>query len=239
MLSQKPWRAEAVIQLIAALFVSLFFGVAAAGLLRQLGVPAFKSPDSFANLLLGTLSFQGAAWVFLLFFLKLHDVGWRDALGLREPALGRKLWLAFGLLLAVLPVVLGLEKISVAGLEKIGWPAEDQRAVEVFANAKSIWLRGYLALFAVVIAPVAEEFIFRGILYPFIKQLGWPKLAWFGVSLLFALIHVNAPTFVPLLVLALALTWLYEKTDCLLAPMATHGLFNLANLVLLHFQKHP
>jgi len=236
MLSQKPWRAEAVIQLIAALFVSLFFGVATAELLRQFGVPAFKSPDSFANLLLGTLSFQGVAWIFLLIFLKLHDVNWRDALGLRGPNFLKTLLFAAGLLLLVLPVVLGLEKISTVVLEKIGWPVEDQRAVEVFAHAKSFWLRGYLALFAVVIAPVAEEFIFRGILYPFIKQLGWPRLAWLGVSFLFTLIHVNAPTFLPLFVLALALTWLYERTDRLIAPIVAHGLFNGANLILLFAQ---
>jgi membrane protease YdiL (CAAX protease family) len=71
-------------------------------------------------------------------------------------------------------------------------------------------------------------------LYPFIKQLGWPKLAWIGVSLLFALIHVNAPTFLPLFVFALAQTWLYERTDNLLAPVAAHSLFNGANLVVLY-----
>ena len=37
----------------------------------------------------------------------------------------------------------------------------------------------------------------------------------------------------PLFVLALVLTWLYEKTDSLLAPIAAHALFNAANLVLL------
>jgi membrane protease YdiL (CAAX protease family) len=236
MLSQKPWRAEAVIQLIAALFVSLLFGVTVAGLLRQMGVPAFQSPDSLANLLVGTLSFQGMAWLLIFIFLKLHAVDWRDALGLRAPNLLKKLFLAVCVLLVILPVVLSLQKISTFALEKIGWPAEDQHAVEIFANAKSFWLRGYLALFAVVIAPVAEEFIFRGILFPFIKQLGWPKLAWLGVSFLFALIHLNAPTFVPLFVFALALTWLYERTDTLLAPMLAHSLFNSANLVILFTQ---
>jgi hypothetical protein len=80
---------------------------------------------------------------------------------------------------------------------------------------------------------VAEEFIFRGMLYPFVKQLGWPRLAWVGVSFAFALIHDDAATFVPLFVLALALTWLYEKTDNLLAPITAHALFNAANLIVL------
>jgi hypothetical protein len=77
-------------------------------------------------------------------------------------------------------------------------------------------------------------------LFPFIKQLGWPKLAWFGTSFLFALIHLNVPTFVPLFVFALALTWLYERTDNLLAPITAHALFNATNLVMLLYQlQHP
>ena len=222
-----------MIQLIAALFVALFFAVIMAAVLGQLGVAAFKSPDSFANVLAGTLGFQGVAWIFIFIFLKLHDVDWRDVLGLRGPDLSKTLLLAGGLLLVMLPVVLGLQKVSVLALDKLGWPTDDQRAVEIFAHAKSFWMRGYLALFAVVIAPVAEEFIFRGILYPFLKRLGWPKLAWFGVSFLFALIHLNAPIFLPLFVFALALTWLYERTDKLIAPIVVHAMFNGVNLIIL------
>jgi membrane protease YdiL (CAAX protease family) len=40
---------------------------------------------------------------------------------------------------------------------------------------------------------------------------------------------------VPLFALALALTWLYEKTDCLLVPITAHSLFNVTNLVALYF----
>ena len=237
MLSPKPWLAEAVIQLVAGVFVCLCLVVLMAGGLRQSGVAAFKSPDSFANILLATLSFQGAAWILISIFLKQHEVNWRDGFGFRNANLKTALLLAVGVLVLVLPVVLGLEQFSALTLQKLGWPPEDQRAVALIAGAKSWWLRGYLAFFAMVLAPVAEEFIFRGVLFPFVKQLGWPKLAWFGVSFLFALIHVNAPTFVPLFVLALAFTWLYQKTDCLLAPIAAHSLFNTANLVILFTQN--
>jgi membrane protease YdiL (CAAX protease family) len=54
---------------------------------------------------------------------------------------------------------------------------------------------------------------------------------------LFALIHHNPPIFLSLFVLALVLTWLYEKTDNLLAPITAHALFNAANLILLHFNQ--
>jgi hypothetical protein len=236
MLSLKPWRAEAVIQLIAGVFVCLCLGVATIVGLRQAGVAAFQSPDSFACVLVATLSFQGATWFLIFIFLKLHGVDWRDAFGLRNANLLRSLALAVGVLAVALPIVLGLQQVSVLVLGKLGWQPEDQRAVDLLVNADSGWMRVYLAFFAVVLAPVAEEFIFRGMLFPFVKQLGWPKLAWIGVSLLFAFIHLNAPTFLPLFVLALALTWLYEKTDCLLASMTVHSLFNATNLIILFLQ---
>lgn len=238
MLSSKPWRAEAVIQLVAGVFACLFFGVIAAGLLQKAGVAGFQTADSFGGVLLATLSFQGAIWILLFVFLKAHDVDWRDAFGFRHANLKKSLLLAAGVLALALPVVLGLQHLSALALEKAGWPPEDQRAIELFTNTKSWWLRGYLVVFALVIAPVAEEFIFRGVLFPFVRQLGRPMLAWLGVSLLFALIHVNAPTLLPLVVLALVFTWLYEKTGCLLAPIAAHSLFNAANLVILFVQHH-
>jgi len=94
---------------------------------------------------------------------------------------------------------------------------------------KSLRDKIYIGAFTVVIAPVAEEFIFRGLLFPFVKQLGFPRTAWFGVSALFGLIHWDAAIFVPLFVLALVLTWLYNKTGNLLVPITVHILFNGIN----------
>ena len=237
MLSHKPWQIESVIQLVAGVFVCLCTGVVMAGLLRQAGVAGFKTADSFGGVLLGTLSFQGAAWVLILFFLRQHEVRWRDAFGFSNANLKKSLLFAGLLLIPALLVVLGLQHLSALALQKHGWPVEDQRAIELIVRSKSLWQRGYFVLFAVVLVPVAEEFIFRGVLYPMVKQWGRPRLALVGVSLLFALIHFDLPTFLPLFALALALTWLYEQTDCLLAPITTHSLFNAANLVIL-FTQH-
>jgi len=240
MLSEKPWRAEAVLQLCAAQIGYLCLGIGTIGVLHKLGVHGFIRDESFGNILLGTLSFQGASWLLILFFLRQHQVGWREAFGFRGPKLKSALLTAFGFIVVVLPIVLLLQAASIHTLEKFGWSPEDEAAVKLLTDAKSWWTTVYLGVFAVVIAPVAEEFVFRGMLFPFVKQLGFPKLAWFGVSFLFALIHLNAPTFVPLFVFALALTWLYKKTDNLLAPIAAHALFNATNLAMLLWQnQHP
>jgi membrane protease YdiL (CAAX protease family) len=133
----------------------------------------------------------------------------------------------------VVPAAGELENGSVWLMEKLHRKVETEEAVSLFTSATSRPEQIYLAFFAVVLAPVAEEFIFRGVLFTFLKQHGFPKTAWLGVNLLFAFIHADAAVFIPLFLLSLVLTWLYEATDSLLAPMFTHALFNAANLVIL------
>ena len=235
MLSRKPWQPEYVLTFCASLLAGFCFTSIVAWLLHGGRVVGFKNEDDFGFLLLGTLGVQGVAWILMLIFLRLHETGWREAFGFGAANLKKSLLLAVGVLVLALPLVWLLQSFSVAALARLGVPPENQRAVELLLAMKSVWARGYFFLFAVVIAPVAEEFIFRGVLYPFIKQLGSPRAAWFGVSAIFAGIHFDAGTFASLFALALVLTWLYEKTDCLLAPVAAHSLFNTANLVALHF----
>jgi len=227
---------EAVLQFCGAQLFCFCLSLMLAGLLQKAGLAAFRSPDGFGMVLLGTLGFQG--W---------PGCSWCSFFGNIKSA-GARPWVFVGRncrarcsdntgLLILLPVALGLQQVSAVVLTKLGWQPEEQLAVTLLAGTKSWWMRVYLGAFAVVLAPVAEEFIFRGMLYPFVKQLGWPRLAWFGVSFAFALVHDDAATFVPLFVLALALTWLYEKTDNLLAPITAHSLFNAVNLVLLHLKS--
>jgi membrane protease YdiL (CAAX protease family) len=235
MLSKKPWQPEFVLLFGAAMFACYGFVSVAVLLLHNSGLAGFKNLDDFGFTLLGTLGIEGPAWIFIFIFLRLHQVNWRDAFGLRNPDLKKSLLLAVGVLALALPLVWLLQNFSAAALEKLGWPVENQRAVELMLLAKSFWFHAYLGFFAVVIAPVAEEFVFRGMLYPFVKQRGSPRAAWFGVSAIFAGIHFDAGTFLPLFALALVLTWLYEKTNCLAASVAAHSLFNATNLVALHF----
>ena len=52
-------------------------------------------------------------------------------------------------------------------------------------------------------------------------------------ALAFASLHADLGTFVPLLLLSVALSLAYARTQSLWAPMAIHALFNAANLALL------
>jgi membrane protease YdiL (CAAX protease family) len=84
---------------------------------------------------------------------------------------------------------------------------------------------------AIVIAPLAEEFFFRGFLYGVLKRYagGLPALVFTAVA--FALIHLHVPSLLPLFLLACVLTLAYELSGSLLVPMAMHSLFNAITLV--------
>lgn len=103
-------------------------------------------------------------------------------------------------------------------------------------------LRGYIVGFVLVgiIAPFAEEILFRGFIYRvFIKT--WP--IWLGSILsaaLFALIHIQFQTFIPLFVLGLLLNYSYRKTGSIWTPIALHSLNNiLAFSVEVYLSLHP
>jgi hypothetical protein len=83
----------------------------------------------------------------------------------------------------------------------------------------------------VVVAPISEECIFRGALFRFLVSrlpLSWATTI---SSILFALLHQNLYSFVPLAVLGAALSLIYAKTGRLIAPIILHMVFNLISVV--------
>src|SRR5208282_5279020 len=112
MLSAKPWQGDAVIQFCGVQLLCFVLGLTLAGLLQKAGVAAFQPPDGFGAVLLGTFGFQGATWMLIPFFLRHHQVGWREAFGFRALQLPRTLLLAGFVTVAILPVAWGLQLIS-------------------------------------------------------------------------------------------------------------------------------
>lgn len=182
--------------------------------------------------LVGALSFQGATLPLIWLFVRQHGLTLRDAFGL-QLNLRHALLLGATAALAFMPVALGLQFGIGMIAEALHFPLPTQEAVRVLRLADSWTDKLALAFMVAVLAPLAEEGLFRGILYPLIKNLGFPQLALWGSSLLFATIHMNALSFVPLLVLAVVLVKLYEKTGNLLSCIACHATFNLFNFVML------
>jgi membrane protease YdiL (CAAX protease family) len=84
---------------------------------------------------------------------------------------------------------------------------------------------------AVIVAPVAEEVIFRGYFYGVIRRYGGRIPALLTSSLLFAAIHVHLPSMLGLGILAVILCLLYERSGSLWAPITLHAAFNASTIV--------
>lgn len=112
--------------------------------------------------------------------------------------------------------------------------------------ASSYTARVLTALMAALTAPLVEETVYRGVLYPAFERKFTPELAVALVTLAFALVHVpqyvdfnkmqeasNYSTISVILLLSLVLTLIRAKTKSLLPCFVIHTLFNGIQAVIL------
>ncbi|HUD84398.1 MAG TPA: type II CAAX endopeptidase family protein, partial [Candidatus Saccharimonadales bacterium] len=237
MISRKPWGIEAVARLCLAIIATFCFGMLLAGLLGKLHLPLPQAQIEFLQMMISLAFFQLSALVWITVFLRRYGIGWKEAfgLGLSEPMTAA----AFGILAGALflPAAWVLQYLSELLMELAHLTPEPQAVVQALQDPSlSLGSKLLFGAAAIVLAPLAEEAVFRGILYPAIKQQGYPRLALWGTSGVFAAMHANEATLLPLLIFALVLVYLYETFGNLLAPIVAHSLFNTANFLILIFQ---
>jgi membrane protease YdiL (CAAX protease family) len=116
-----------------------------------------------------------------------------------------------------------------------GGNLQPQEVVEFLRNADTPRDRVAVMVMAIVVAPVAEEMIFRGYLYPVAKRTVGPLLSLGATSLLFAALHGHAASVPALFTLAVCLGLAYEKTGSLLVPMVMHAVFNAVSVAAILF----
>ncbi|MDE2679969.1 MAG: type II CAAX endopeptidase family protein [Verrucomicrobiota bacterium] len=171
------------------------------------------------------------ALVFLL--LRKTKSHWRAAFGpIGRPAF--QLWLGpalFGMGF-VLPAF-GLHYISQTVLAQLGHEPVVQEAVQMVMATEHPVEVGLQVVSVVIMAPIAEELLFRGILYNTIKHTGYPIAGMIISAALFALVHGSLALMLPLFVMGFALAWVYEKSGSIIAPMMMHATFNAINFSLL------
>ena len=143
-------------------------------------------------------------------------------------------------LLSAIPICLiafGLNWASGELLSRLaGIDLSDQDLVKVVtSNTLSPGNKAILYSFLLLEAPLLEEPLFRGVIFGGLAKIMPVWLAMALSGLVFAVIHVNAATLIPLWFLGAAFAWLYARTGTLLAPMAVHFTFNAINLALCPF----
>lgn len=92
---------------------------------------------------------------------------------------------------------------------------------------------------AVIMAPIFEEIIFRGIIQKGLMNNGvepWKSIV--IASVIFGLVHGNPWQFVGAVLLGCVLGLVYYKTKSLLLPMLLHGFNNLCSTLLVTYTKN-
>lgn len=88
-------------------------------------------------------------------------------------------------------------------------------------------------LMAGLISPIAEEFFYRVLIYLPLKKKVGRFLGVLLAAMIFAFTHFSAAWLGELLLVAIALTLLYEQTHSLIAPISAHIALNTGKLLLL------
>jgi uncharacterized protein len=118
-----------------------------------------------------------------------------------------------------------------------GSGSSKQNIVELFSGSRTVEQRIMIIVFAVAIAPVVEEFLFRFFLYGVLKRYFGRFLGMIVNALLFAAAHTHLPSFVPLFILGSCFTIAYEWSGSILVSMTMHALFNSLSLTALAFPE--
>jgi membrane protease YdiL (CAAX protease family) len=226
----KPWTmADLGLGVVWVLTVIITLGAVMGAVSRLTGEEATEPGP------LVTLGLQLVLYVVIgvgiVLFMRHRQVGIRDAFGLGRtidlPAVGWGVVFCF----AFLPLI-GLTAGIVDTLyEMAGIEQNRQTVVNWYLEHKEPVTRLMIGVFAVIVAPIAEECFFRGLVYPTIKQRYGVVTALLVASVGFAMIHGHLPSLAPLFVLGLGLALAYEWTGSVLTPIVMHAAFNGLTLV--------
>ncbi|NIP93785.1 MAG: CPBP family intramembrane metalloprotease, partial [Akkermansiaceae bacterium] len=213
--------------------VSLFFGWYALNWSASREGPDLDEVDNLPLLLLSQLGFQ-VFMVVVVVFLLFWRTNLVDAFGVR--------WRRWPLVFLIAPLTVLVMWSFMAVLDAASynqWITDlvggdpQQEAVKLLGEGEvDLWTLVIMTVVACIGAPLAEEVVFRGYLYPAMKRFSNIPLAILFTGLLFGAVHLNLAALLPLTVLGVVLALLYEATGSLWAPVAVHFLFNAGTVTI-------
>ena len=202
---------------------------------HQTSAEAAGSAVSYGSIVVGMIFNLIVCAGLLLYLNQARSLNPAELFGLQQVH-----WRSLLLTVAVFAVVILISVNLVAAVTtnwlQHFWPdMEPQEAVKAFQKSDAIGFKALVILLAVVIAPLAEETVFRGFVYGVLKRYTDAPFAALSSSLMFAIIHMHVGSLLPLWMLAVLFCLAYEITGCLLAPMILHAVFNGMSILAMMF----
>jgi membrane protease YdiL (CAAX protease family) len=134
--------------------------------------------------------------------------------------------------IAVVPVLALATWLCETACEALGLPADPQPVFEWLKSLHSFKNWAVMAGLVLILAPLMEEGLFRGILLPAaLSRRASPVMPVLLVGFYFAIVHVHAPSLLPLILLSACFSGGYALTGCILTPVIMHAIFNASSLL--------
>ena len=156
--------------------------------------------------------------------LSLDDFRKNALRGLAGGAMALAIAVAASVLVGLLCEALGIKVPPHPMIERAGTTAGPLELAVIFFSA-------------VVVAPFAEEVVFRGFIFPSVRDRWGLPAGILVSSLLFGLVHPGLPAVAATFVLGAVFCALYERSGTLVAPVTAHAFFNLTMLSLSLLQR--
>ena len=112
-----------------------------------------------------------------------------------------------------------------------------QALVELLTKDIGLYYFALLAFCGIVIAPIIEEILFRGCIYRFLKGKTSLLKAQLLSATLFALLHANLHSFLPLVFIGFILARIYESSGNIKQSILFHGFFNATSFTFIALYK--
>ena len=225
------WNAyDALISItfLTVVLVAVYFG--SAKLFEVFADRQFFNSSNISNISFSVLyGIQIFLMLGVVWFFAIHRRKSRfNDLGLQYYSILKTLWYSFLALLTIF-LVSFLYVFLMNSFFSIEAPSSK---IEILVSNRS--LSSYILLVVVaVIAPFSEEVFFRGFLYSAFKKNWGVNAALFLSSLLFAAVHLELYSFIPLMIIGWILAYLFEKTKSLIPAIFLHGVYNLILILIL------
>ncbi|MBL4576772.1 MAG: CPBP family intramembrane metalloprotease [Opitutaceae bacterium] len=134
-------------------------------------------------------------------------------------------------LIIVLPPLLIIAATWEFLLKNFGISTAPQELIGILRSGENVPYLIAIVFLAVIIAPINEELLFRGGVFRFLYQRVPSWAAILISSSLFAILHGNWLSFLPLVLLGSLLCLLTQKSGSLKPAIFLHALFNLHSII--------
>jgi membrane protease YdiL (CAAX protease family) len=197
------------------------------------------------NCIFGTAA--AATTIIIIFLAKAAFPQGLKGFGLNVRTIPKDLFAGMVNLFSIWPILTAVFVLTVYFGKLIQGPEfeiQQHQGLELITTYSQVSLRILIIITAVVLAPLFEEMLFRGLLQTMFRSSlsrlpFWHRFqnrtltAWLSIAIssgLFAVVHYEPSHWPILFVLSMAIGYSYEKSGSLFRPILIHSLFNAASI---------